>query len=204
MATRAGTALPVVWTTLLFGVLGVLVLDDVQCLVLGEDAEEPVVAVHDREFLQAPVHAQPCGLLGSGERLDRDDVGVNQVCHGAIGLRNHQAAERHRAEQQLVGISNIDAVAGVGVLVLFGDPVTDVCHRLFGRGRRVERQGLRRHVGSYRIRRPHKHLAQLLGLFDRHHRQQRIPRVVVEPAQNSDRVVGIHGGEKFGGARNRQ
>ncbi len=85
--------------TLLFGVLGVLILDDVQCLVLGEDAEEPVVTVDDREFLQAPVHAQPCGLLGLGERLDRDDVAVDQVGNGAIGLCNHQAAERHRTEQ---------------------------------------------------------------------------------------------------------
>ena len=43
----------------------------------------------------------------------------------------------------------------------FGNAVTDVCHCLLGRGRRAERQRLRRHVGSDRVRRPHEHLAQL-------------------------------------------
>ena len=107
-----------------------LLEEDVGGVVGGDDAEQPVLVVHDRQGEVVVLVEQSGGLFLVGVSADADDVGVHELRDRLPARREHQVAQRQHPEQSLGGrVGDVDVVDRLG---LFGH-AAELGQRLAGR-----------------------------------------------------------------------
>jgi hypothetical protein len=93
--------------------LGLLLLHDVDDVVHRHDAQHLAGGVHHRQGQQAVALEDAGHVLLVHLGRHRDGVGVHHRGDGLAGPRQHQVAQRHRAQQRAVGIDRVGLVDGL-------------------------------------------------------------------------------------------
>ena len=124
----------------LFNVLGGLFFHNVDGVVYGDDADEPVFGVHDREGVEVVFgeHLRD-GLLVLGRR-DGNDVRLHDVLDHVVIVREDERAQRERADEPAL----VDHIAGVDRFLIDAGAL-DALGRLLHGHLRAEGDELRCH-----------------------------------------------------------
>ena len=128
----------------LFHVLGRLVLHDVHRVVEGDDADQPVLGVHDRQGKEVVFGEHLRDLLLIVERVDRNDMlKHDRFDRGRVILAQKQILDRDKADQ-LASAGDIAGVDGLFVDAGTADAEDGFLHR------HIRPQGhiFRRHDGA--------------------------------------------------------
>ena len=121
-------------------VLGGLFFHNVDGVVHGDDADEPVFGVHDREGVEVILgeHLRD-GLLVLGRR-DGDDVRLHDILDHVVIVRENERSQRERADETAF----VGHIAGVDRFLIDAGAL-DALGRLLHGHLRAERDELRRH-----------------------------------------------------------
>ncbi len=102
--------------------------EDVRDVVLGDDAEQVVVVVDDRDGQQVAVGQQPRRDLLVGGGADADGGRGHELDHRRPGPAEQQAIQREDAEQASLAVDDVDVVHRLRLV----DQVADRGDRLLG------------------------------------------------------------------------
>ena len=165
-------------------VLGRLLLEDVGDVVLGDDAEQMVLIVDDRQRQEVLVDEQIGRRLLVGIRSHADGIGDHDLADRGLWSRQHQIVQGEDAEQALLGVDYVDIIYRFGFL---GDAAQEH-DGVVGTHVRGDGDEGRRHPAAGGIGRIGGELPNLGG-FVRLHRPQNL--LAVFGGQFGDDVGGV-------------
>ena len=104
-------------------------LDDLDDIVCGDDADQPLIRIDHRRRSQIVALELPRHLFLVGLDLDRVNVGDSQVFDRDQPLGAQQAIERHRPQQMIGRVDDEDFVKPLGQVVGLLHKVEGLPHR---------------------------------------------------------------------------
>ena len=173
-----------------------LLLDDVDGVVVGDDADQPPAEVDHRQRDQVVVADDARGLFLVGVREHRHQVGLHDLADRRVLVGEDQIAQRHEADQLAGPVEHVAVVDGLLARRLppqLGDRrprrQQRIQHRIVGRQERADLFGPERVAAQ-----------QILAGRVRQQRDQLVAHPRLQPFEEGGAVVAQHRAEQPRGA----